>query len=143
MSAQLGLFGDEPAPVPERIVEVSRPAASIAPRVAAEPPCRVQDGIARLVVGRSRNMLVPWFLIAAWAYYVGDVPLLSDAMFDEICRALDAEWNDVEHRHKHLVDRSWLAAGTCLLARNLYPASVRGASAHLARCAGLPAVPRA
>lgn len=91
-----------------------------------------EDGIAECAIGHSRNMLVPWFLIASWSYYWGDHALISDGLFDRICRDLEAEFDGLEHKHKHLVDRAWLAAGTCGLARDAYPASVRGAAAHLA-----------
>ena len=67
------------------------------------------------------NMLVPWYLMASYAYYQRDEPLLTDHTFDQICTRLDEVWDTVEHWHKHLVDRPSLAAGTCLLALEEYP----------------------
>lgn len=95
------------------------------------------DGICDVALANSRNMLVPWYLIACWSYFVGDHPLLTDARFDRLCRELDAEWDRIEHRDKSLIDRALLKAGTCGLARDSYPPSVRGAAAHLAAAAGV------
>jgi hypothetical protein len=81
-------------------------------------------------IGASRNMLIPWYLIGAYAYYVLDTPVLSDATFDEICVMLDEEWDDLEHMHKGWVDRDDLSAGTRL--STLYPSMARGAACGLA-----------
>lgn len=139
MTGQLGFLFDDTV-VPASIVE-SGPIEIAGPAMAAASP--LQDGIAEYSIGCSRNMLVAWFLVASWSYYVGDHPLISDALFDRICRDLDAEWEAIEHRHKHLIDRAWLTAGTCALAREAYPPSVRGAAAHLARTGAGVEIPRA
>ena len=106
--------------------------ASVAAAVQSAGGPRLHDGECLYVVGGNRNMLVPWYLIASWAYYVCDSPLISDGLFDRLCRELEAEFDQVEHQHKPLVDRGWLPAGTCGLAREAYPVTVRGAAAHLA-----------
>ncbi len=131
-SGQLGFGFDAVPPAPTVIAEAARPVA--AALIAVD---RRNDGIFEVALASSRNMLVPWYLIASWAYFVCDHPLLTDARFDQLCRELDAEWETVGHRHKDLVDRAWLSAGTCGLARTAYPASVRGAAAHLAAADGV------
>ena len=131
MTAQLGFGFDDLPPAPAVIAEAARP-----PPATPVGIDRRNDGICDVALATSRNMLVPWYLIACWAYFVGDHPLLTDARFDRLCRELDGEWETIEHRHKHLVDRAWLQAGTCGLAREAYPCSVRGAATHLAAAEG-------
>lgn len=80
---------------------------------------------------RSANMLVPWYLMSSYAYYHLDSPVLSDGMFDSICRRLVVELRGLTHMHKHLVKRADILAGTCLLPLDAYPSMVKGAVAGL------------
>ncbi len=90
------------------------------------------DRIARRVVGNNPNMLAPWWLMSAFMYEVENDPFLSDACFDWLSGELLAKWDQVEHRHKHLIDREALRAGTGLAAdlRNL-PTIIKHAAQHL------------
>lgn len=63
-------------------------------------------------IALNRNMLVPYYLMLSQLYYVRDESLVSDGLYDHICKRLLAEWDLVEHWHKHLVDREGLSAGT-------------------------------
>ena len=36
----------------------------------------------------------------------------SDAEYDTICKRLHDEWDDIEHYHKHLINKEDLVAGT-------------------------------
>ena len=58
------------------------------------------------------NMLVPFYLMASYAYYEEDDPIVSDAEYDTICRMLDENWDTVEHSHKWCVNREYLISGT-------------------------------
>lgn len=78
----------------------------------------------------NHNMLVPWWLMACYAYYIEDDPILSDAAFDKLWRRLDAEWDAVEHWHKHLIDGEALNTGG-YLAKESYPLRIVGAVAAL------------
>lgn len=80
------------------------------------------------IVGFECNMLVPWYLMASYAYYHLDMPLISDATYDEICVMLDREWDEIAHVHKFKVDRSHLTAGTCLIPREQYPTLTKAAA---------------
>ena len=64
---------------------------------------------------------VAWYLMASYAYYWQDDPIMSDAAYDALCKDLDARWDSIEHPHKYLIDRDWLKAGSCLLPRLDYP----------------------
>lgn len=81
-------------------------------------------------IDTNENMLVPWYLMSAYAYYVEDDPIISDSMYDNLAKKLLAHWDEVEHHHKHLISRDDLAAGTYL---GEYPSRVRGAVQELRR----------
>lgn len=66
------------------------------------------DDYCRSVIEADRSKLIAWWIMAAWAYELGERPLISDALFDEIAADLDMEWSTVNHQHKHLLDRSAL-----------------------------------
>jgi hypothetical protein len=70
------------------------------------------------------NMLVPWYLMAAYAYYVEDNPIISDQLFDNMSKRLLASWDIIEHMHKHHLTRGDLEAGTFL---GKYPTRIKGA----------------
>jgi hypothetical protein len=76
------------------------------------------------------NMLVPWYLMASYAYYVLDQSLLTDAQFDRMCSLLYQNWDMIDHRHKAWVDRDALRAGTGYhMAERDYP-SMAVSAAH-------------
>ena len=70
------------------------------------------------------NMMVPWYLMAAYAYYVQDDPILEDSTFDRLAKRMLAQWDDIEHFHKHLLSTDDLTAGTYL---GEYPKRIEGA----------------
>lgn len=70
------------------------------------------------------NMSVPWYLMAAYSYYVQDEPILSDSRFDRMAKTILEKWDDIEHMHKHLITKSDLEAGTYL---GEYPSRIKGA----------------
>lgn len=74
------------------------------------------------------NMYVPWYLMAAYAYYVEDNPILSDSRFDRMARSMLERWDEIEHHHKHLITEQDLKAGTYL---GEYPSRVQGAVKQL------------
>jgi hypothetical protein len=78
------------------------------------------------------GMLVPWYLIASYAYYVADSPVISDEDYDGLCKRLLLRWEEVSHPHKHLVDVEALRAGTAFhLTAASYPGIVVGAAHRL------------
>lgn len=70
------------------------------------------------------NLMVPWYLMASYAYYEQDNPILSDAVFDRLGRRLLEMYDKVEHFHKHLITVDDLKAGTYL---GEYPSRIKGA----------------
>lgn len=63
------------------------------------------------MVGRP-NMRVPYYLMLSYLYYATDRSLVSDHVFDIMCKSLLRDWDSITHQHKHLIDRDSLAAGT-------------------------------
>lgn len=60
------------------------------------------------------NMYVPWYIMASYAYYVDDNPILTDITFDRIANKILKEWETIEHFHKHYLTEDMLKAGTYL-----------------------------
>ena len=56
------------------------------------------------ITGKNPNMHIPWFLMACKAYDKDDDPIISDACFDEISVQMYAQFSDLTHFHKHLIN---------------------------------------
>ena len=82
------------------------------------------DDYAAEIFADNINMMVPWYLMAAYAYYKQDEPILTDAFFDAMGKTMLERWDDINHYHKHLITVDDLAAGTYL---GDYPSIVKGA----------------
>lgn len=72
----------------------------------------------------SINMYVPWYLMAAYAYYVEDDPILEDSVFDKLAKRMLSLWDEIEHPHKKHLNKDMLEAGTFI---GEYPSRVKGA----------------
>jgi len=81
----------------------------------------------------NSNMMVPWYLMAAYAYYEQDEPILSDGMFDGMAKAMLEKWDTIEHWHKDLITTDDLEAGSLLLKD--YPDRVKYAVENLKKSA--------
>jgi len=57
------------------------------------------------------DLLVPRYLVHAYLYYRQNTSLISDHCFDQIARRLHAEWDDVNHPHKELIEHDALLSG--------------------------------
>lgn len=78
------------------------------------------------------SALIPWVLMASYAYYVLDKPLISDGVFDNACRELLEHWDQAEHRHKHLIDQDSLRSGSLFqLSDEDYPLITKYAARRL------------
>jgi NAD-dependent DNA ligase len=89
---------------------------------------KLYDERAAEIFADNINMMVPWYLMAAYAYYEQDDPILSDSFFDDLAKTLLAVWDDVEHRHKPYITVDMLNAGTYV---GKYPGIVEGAVKEL------------
>jgi hypothetical protein len=67
--------------------------------------------------------------MAAYSYYELDDPILEDASFDLLAKKMLSRWDAITHRHKHLITKDDLEAGT-LLCRD-WPEIVKGSTLDL------------
>lgn len=60
----------------------------------------------------SVNSLVKYYLMSSYLYYELDVNVFNDTEFDELCKILLKDFNNIKHMHKHLLDKDSLKAST-------------------------------
>jgi hypothetical protein len=84
----------------------------------------VLDTYADEIIKNNINMSVPYYLMASYAYYVEDDPIFSDAFYDELAKTILAEWNNITHWHRDVINKDALGAGSFL---GEYPSIVEGA----------------
>ena len=63
--------------------------------------------------------------MCSYAYYKLDKNLITDHEFDQLSKDILANYDNIEHMHKHLVTKEMLDAGTYL---GEYPKMVIGAT---------------
>ena len=81
----------------------------------------------RIITNRitnNPNLLVPLYLIMSYAYYMEDAPIVSDSFYDKLARKLLKEYDNISHRHKCLISKDALTAGSFL---GDYPSIAAGA----------------
>tara|TARA_B100001094_G_scaffold131313_1_gene127142 strand:- start:27720 stop:28022 length:303 start_codon:yes stop_codon:yes gene_type:complete len=78
----------------------------------------------------SLNRTVPLYLMASYAYYVLDKPILADHSFDSMAKIMLECWDDIEHMHKEYITKDDLRAGTFL---GKYPSMAQGAAERLVK----------
>lgn len=69
----------------------------------------MKDALCKESVAAAPGCAVAWWLMAAYAYYELDDPILTDAAFDDLCRTLELTWDDPrvkQHPHRRLIPRS-------------------------------------
>jgi hypothetical protein len=81
------------------------------------------DDHASKIFAKNINMMVPWYLMASYAYYVQDDAIFSDGFFDEMGKTMLAVWDDIEPLYSHHIKKDDLRAGTFL---GEYPSRVQG-----------------
>ena len=95
-------------------------------------PGKVLDGMCRHVMSTCPNGVIPWWMIASYLYYIHDISLLSDGLYDEMARDMLDRWDTLEHQHKHLITPEDLKMGSLFrLKAEDYPGMTKGAAAHL------------
>lgn len=80
---------------------------------------------------KGPNQCLSYYLIHSYLYYIANKPLISDADFDKICQWLKMAWDQVTHRHKHLVSLKDLNASTGYAIR--YPQIVESSAWQVLR----------
>ena len=85
---------------------------------------KMYDRNAAFIFMENINMMVPYYLMAAYAYYKQDDPIFTDSFFDNMGKTMLERWDDIEHYHKEYINKGDLEAGTFL---GEYPTRVAGA----------------
>lgn len=80
------------------------------------------DQVADPIIEGNINMTVPWYLMASFAYYEQDNPILTDMYFDALGKKMLARWDEITHFHKVYITIGDLQAGTFL---GQYPSRVK------------------
>lgn len=76
--------------------------------------------------------MVAYYLILSFLYYHRDISVVSDDLYDRICKDLLEQFDRIKHPHKHLVDPVALKAGTGFhMTEEDYPLRVVGAAEYL------------
>jgi hypothetical protein len=78
----------------------------------------------------SLNLTVPWYLMASFAYYKEDDPIIGDTTFDSLAKYMLENLSKIKHIHKPYVTKKDLEAGTFL---GKYPSRIPGAVKKLER----------
>ena len=65
-----------------------------------------------MIYHKNPNMLVPYYLMYSYAYYKENESLITDSEYDQICRDLITNWDNITHWHKPLLNLESLKAGT-------------------------------
>ncbi|AQT28000.1 hypothetical protein pVa21_058 [Vibrio phage pVa-21] len=63
---------------------------------------------------RKNGTYVAAFLTSSYIYYHWDHmrPICTDETFDQICKELLEKWDEIEHKHKHLISKDDLRVGS-------------------------------
>ena len=92
------------------------------------------DGTCLAAVSLAPNSMVPWWLMASYAYYHHDMSIISDGLYDQLARDIQTNWASLDHPRKRLITEEHLQAGSLYdLAALDYPSRTRHALAHLLR----------
>ena len=76
------------------------------------------------------NTRVSWFLMASFAYYVCNESIISDALYDEICKWLEENYQTISHQHKHLITPDMWSIGSAYHLKE-YPLIVQSSTISL------------
>jgi hypothetical protein len=71
------------------------------------------------LIEKNINLAIPYYLMAAYAYYKEDDPILSDGLFDYLATLILKNYDTITHPHKKYITKEDLEAGTYL---GQYPA---------------------
>ncbi len=82
------------------------------------------DSYAEDVFAENINMMVPYYLMASYAYYKQDDPIFSDGFYDNLAKSILERWDEITHWHKEYLNKDALEAGSYL---GDYPSIVEGA----------------
>lgn len=87
------------------------------------------DYACRTAFKGNPSTTISWFLTSSFCYYVHDESLLSDDVFDRMCKYMLENWDKLEHQHKYLITEDDLrAASGFAIHPSKYPTIVQSSS---------------
>lgn len=120
--------------VPEPIVEPPKLIVPFKKDARPKTSMKPMDGMCRAAIKGAPMSIVPWWLMASYLYYIHDMSMLTDALYDELAKDMLARWGDIKHPHKRLITTDALKAGSLyMLKEDDYPMMTRSAAQHLVR----------
>ena len=62
----------------------------------------------------NKSSIIGYLLAASWIYYHREhmTPILSDELFDKLCKWVYKHYDSLEHKYKHLINKDDLLAGS-------------------------------
>lgn len=119
-------------------IVIKRKAAPVPEPIVPKTPTIVMpeelDRMCLHVLSTGPNGAISWWLMASYLYYVHDIALLSDGLYDEMAKAMLEAWDELEHPHKHLITTDDLKAGSLFRLKGAdYPNMVKGAASQLVK----------
>ena len=69
----------------------------------------------------SYETCVQFYLMSAWLYECKKESVLPDEVYDSLCRFIYDNWDIIEHRHKHLIDKDSLLVTASQLPFDEFP----------------------
>ena len=76
--------------------------------------------------------MVPHYLMSSYAYQFLNSQYMSDTAYDKLCVRLYAQYDLIQHQHKHLIDKEALKSTTgYYLKASEYPTIVKVAAQSL------------
>jgi NAD-dependent DNA ligase len=84
------------------------------------------------MVRLPEGALVPMYLVHSYLYYIEETPIITDTEYDRLCKKLLNSFDTLTHRHKHLVSKEALQAGTGYhISEDDYPSITKHSAVHL------------
>ncbi len=80
----------------------------------------------------SSGLMLQRYLVGSYAYYILNETIMPDTEYDMLAKDLLKDWDTFTHRHKYLVNKEDLEAGTLYqLKEKDYPRIVKGCAIML------------
>jgi len=86
------------------------------------------DELSRKEFAKNKNSIIGFIIMASYLYYHKPdyPPILSDHVYDRMCKYLLSNYDTIQHRLKYLIDKEDLSAGSLYkLGYNEYPYNIR------------------
>lgn len=79
----------------------------------------------------SIGLKLQHYLMASYLYYIHDMSMLDDSVYDGYCKDLLEQYDTFEHQHKYLLDKEELACGSGYRVAYTVPLRVKSAAMYL------------